>query len=230
MFRTLAIWITLASVAQAGLLEGRIASHTPGEDSSEVNFSLLYDDASGAVITGDLIAYPFVCECELYNPRINDVEPWPNYLRFPISGTVVSNGFDFVTRGVTNEGQVETIAASDVFIDLTTSRGVFYGGQVNEIQLTRYGTGDANRDGVFDSSDLVSVFSGQLYESPDPIEASWLHGDWTGDHQFDTQDLILAMSTGTYEQSPVAVPEPAAGLLCLVGLCVIMWSHHQQCD
>ncbi|MCA9217541.1 MAG: matrixin family metalloprotease [Planctomycetales bacterium] len=58
-------------------------------------------------------------------------------------------------------------------------------------------TGDANLDGVFDSSDFILVFSAGLYES-DVTDAGWASGDWNGDGRFDSSDLVRAFVAGKY--------------------------------
>ena len=47
-----------------------------------------------------------------------------------------------------------------------------------------------------------------------------MEGDWSGDQEFDSGDLVLAMETGRYEaDQPVAVvPEPSSMVLLFVGL------------
>ena len=56
--------------------------------------------------------------------------------------------------------------------------------------------GDSNLDGVFNSSDLVYVFSQGKYETNEL--ASWADGDWNGDGSFDTQDLVFTFQHGYY--------------------------------
>jgi hypothetical protein len=85
-------------------------------------------------------------------------------------------------------------------------------------------TGDVNLDGLFDSSDLVRVFSAGLYENESP--ASWPEGDWTGDSLFDSSDMVLAFQSGRYERGEalsLAVPEPAALILLSIGI-TLLWS------
>lgn len=80
--------------------------------------------------------------------------------------------------------------------------------------------GDSTADGLFDSSDLIEIFTAGKYEQP--VAALWQEGDWTADGRFDTADLIAAMSTGAYEQpqAPAAVPEPLAWPMWLLALAV----------
>jgi hypothetical protein len=58
--------------------------------------------------------------------------------------------------------------------------------------------GDSNRDGVFNSSDLVLVFAAGQYEDAIRGNSGWEQGDWNGDGDFTTSDIVLAMSTGNY--------------------------------
>jgi hypothetical protein len=68
--------------------------------------------------------------------------------------------------------------------------------------------GDANRDGLFDSSDLVLVFQAGKYETGE--SAIWEEGDWNGDLVFDSGDLVVAFQSGRYEQ-PAAVLDVGIG-------------------
>ena len=58
--------------------------------------------------------------------------------------------------------------------------------------------GDANGDGVFDSSDLIIVFEAGEYEDEVPGNSVWSEGDWNHDGDFDTADMIFAFQQGTY--------------------------------
>jgi hypothetical protein len=69
--------------------------------------------------------------------------------------------------------------------------------------------GDANLDGVFDSSDLTLVFKAAKYEAAGAVTATWEEGDWTGDGRFTSADLIAAFNTGDYRRTLVAIPEPS---------------------
>ncbi len=68
--------------------------------------------------------------------------------------------------------------------------------------------GDANRDGVFDATDLESVLSAGRYENEEP--ATWAEGDWNGDGVFDSSDLIDALFAGEYVDSLAAQASPVA--------------------
>ena len=78
---------------------------------------------------------------------------------------------------------------------------------------------DANLDGQFDSSDLVSAFAGGKFE--DDVMATWAEGDWNADLRFNSSDLVAAFADGGYESGPLAaqaVPEPTGPALMLMGL------------
>jgi hypothetical protein len=59
--------------------------------------------------------------------------------------------------------------------------------------------GDANRDGLFNSSDLVQVFQRGEYEDQIKGNSTWEDGDWNGDGDFTTADLVLAFQSGGYQ-------------------------------
>jgi autotransporter-associated beta strand protein len=75
-----------------------------------------------------------------------------------------------------------------------------------KISVVRSILGDSNRDGTFNSSDLVVVFQAGLYETGS--DADWSTGDWNGDRVFSSSDLVTAFQAGTYIANAVAVPEP----------------------
>jgi hypothetical protein len=81
--------------------------------------------------------------------------------------------------------------------------------------------GDSNLDLVFDSSDLVAVFTAGQYEDAVIGNSTWRTGDWNGDKEFNSSDFVVAFGDGGYEQGPraatAAVPEPSSLLLLLVG-------------
>ena len=60
------------------------------------------------------------------------------------------------------------------------------------------GAGDANHDGYFDSSDLVTVFQAGQYQDAIIGNSTWEEGDWNGDEESDTADIVLAFQSGYY--------------------------------
>lgn len=61
--------------------------------------------------------------------------------------------------------------------------------------------GDANDDGMFNSSDLVSVFQAGEYEDDVPSNSTYDEGDWNADDDFTSLDLVVAFQAGTYADS-----------------------------
>ena len=80
--------------------------------------------------------------------------------------------------------------------------------------------GDANLDGEFNSSDLITALAGGTYEAD--VDAGWESGDFDGSGRFDSGDLIFALADGGYENGPRAavssVPEPSSILLIISAL------------
>ena len=93
-----------------------------------------------------------------------------------------------------------------------------------DLTIGRRIIGDANYDGHFTSSDLVSVFNAGEYEDSLIGNSTWTSGDWNGDGEFSSSDLVLAFIQGEYESnSPPAVPEPQS-LLPVVIACLTLRS------
>jgi hypothetical protein len=83
--------------------------------------------------------------------------------------------------------------------------------------------GDANLDGVFNTTDFVSVFQIGEYEDAAAGNSGWSEGDWNGDADFNTADFVTAFQDGGFEAGPraavAAVPEPASATL--IGLAAL---------
>ncbi len=58
--------------------------------------------------------------------------------------------------------------------------------------------GDINRDGQFDSSDLVAALQAGEYNDRGFKNSTFDEGDWDGDGEFDSSDLIMAFQSGRY--------------------------------
>jgi hypothetical protein len=103
---------------------------------------------------------------------------------------------------------------------------------VQDLRITWFG--DANLDGLFDSSDLVQVFVAGQYEDAVAQNSLWETGDWDGDGEFRSNDLVMAFQDGGYDHGPRATdplihaPEPSGLLIGLVlialgSLSVLPW-------
>jgi hypothetical protein len=104
-------------------------------------------------------------------------------------------------------------ATPDVSFDLNGD-GQVNGADRDMLILDVIGTtyGDTTLDNVFESHDLVVVFQIGEYEDGIGGNSTWDEGDWNGDGDFDSDDLLLAAQTGGYvAQRPQAVPALAAG-------------------
>ncbi len=63
--------------------------------------------------------------------------------------------------------------------------------------------GDANVDGVFDSSDLVLVFRNGHYDDDLQGNSGWADGDWNCDGEFNSTDIVFAFRQGAYVSGAV---------------------------
>jgi hypothetical protein len=94
----------------------------------------------------------------------------------------------------------ESVAAADVDrdgdIDVLSASSI--DGQIAWYENLFPRVGDSNRDGVFNSSDLIAVFQAGEYEDGIAGNSSFEEGDWNGDGEFDSGDLVLAFQSGNY--------------------------------
>jgi hypothetical protein len=84
--------------------------------------------------------------------------------------------------------------------------------------------GDANLDGLFNSTDLIQVFQAGKYEDEIVGNSSWTTGDWNWDDEFDSGDLVAAFQAGGYEKARGAensVPEPQS-CVCIAGAATLV--------
>lgn len=134
---------------------------------------------------------------------------------FNANGSLDAGDLDLQTAamGTTNAAfDLDSDGDSDIFDRRTW---------VNDLKKSYMG--DADLDGLFNSSDLVSVFAGGKFETGQ--DATWSEGDWDGDKKFTSSDFIEAFQGGGYEAGPraavSAVPEPATHALVLLGLLAV---------
>ena len=132
---------------------------------------------------------------------------------------------DFNADGIVDRRDIDLLSRAqgeliyDVNLDgsVTSADRVFL---VNRILNTWFG--DANLDGQFANDDLITVFISGTFEDSIPQNSGWVSGDWNGDLEFDTGDLIIAFQGGGYGQGTrelvIAVPEPSTVSLLAAAL------------
>ena len=88
---------------------------------------------------------------------------------------------------VNGDGDMDIVAASR-----ESGKIVWLDNQLNGIP------GDSNRDGRFNSADLVTVFQAGEYEDDIEGNSTFEEGDWSGDGDFNSSDLVFAFKAGNY--------------------------------
>ena len=95
-------------------------------------------------------------------------------------------------------------------------------------ELKKTWIGDANLDGEFSSSDLVSLFAAAQFEDDLPMNSTWATGDFNGDGEFDSSDFVVAFADGGYEKGPkpaaIAVPETSCQTFLAIGFLAILFT------
>ena len=80
-------------------------------------------------------------------------------------------------------------------------------------------------------ADLTVVLQAGEYEDHVAMNSSWAEGDWNGDGDFNSSDLVAVFVAGGYEQGPraepAAVPEPSAAALMLAAAWLLMGRKRQ---
>ena len=95
------------------------------------------------------------------------------------------NGDESVTESI-------TYTAGDISRSSTTSLTIEITAPSDQV------IGDSNGDGIFNSSDLVTIFQAGEYEDGVDDNSNFNEGDWNGDGDFDSSDLIFAFQLGNY--------------------------------
>lgn len=89
-----------------------------------------------------------------------------------------------------------------------------------------YFRGDANLDGVFNTTDLIQVFQAGQYEDRIAANSSWETGDWNGDREFTSGDVLAAFQQNGFSANArvASVPEPTSALGTLVVFGFALWA------
>ena len=176
------------------------------------------EDGDGAVIVDFLYAdqrpWPIAADgngpsLELIDPLSTPVNEFGQANRWKASdilnGTPGSSSRligDFTLDGILSAEDIDAFCNNDGSpkFDLNLD------GAVNELDFTHLienifntSAGDADLNGVFDSSDLVLIFRAGEYEDDVAGNSTWSSGDWNCDGDFNTSDLVAAFRTGRYE-------------------------------
>lgn len=85
--------------------------------------------------------------------------------------------------------------------------------------------GDSNLDGVFDSGDLVALFTRGHYEDGIAGNSGWGEGDFNCDGEFDTGDLVAAFEAGAYVSAALTVDRVVANTDSDVGAALQRLDH-----
>ena len=122
----------------------------------------------------------YACRIPVICPAIGD---------FDNSGDYSSNDIDLLAAA---------IAESDDRFDLTGDGVADMDDHAMLVQLIGVSYGDANFDGVYNSTDLIVIFQANEYEDGISRNSTWAEGDWNGDQDFNSGDLVTAFSLGLY--------------------------------
>ncbi len=193
-------------------------------------------DYQGAYFTYDLVAPDDVLNISLggYNILATDNNPILDGLTLEIAPAGSLPG-DFNNNSVLDAADIDLLSTevragtNNPAYNLTADSLVNDDDRKQWVEVLKHTYfGDANLDGEFNSTDFVDVFVAGKYEDGIDGNAGWAEGDWDGSSDFDSSDFVAAFVAGGYEVGPrapaavMAVPEPSAALLMLLGLAV--WS------
>ncbi len=138
---------------------------------------------------------------------------------------------DFNGNGVLDAADIDQLTVASAAGTNNPKYDLNADSAVNETDVTIWAKdlkktwiGDADVNGVFDSSDFVKVFTVGKYEQDQA--AAWTEGDWNGSGRFDSSDFVAAFVDGGYELGAgaevQAIPEPSSLVLLVLGVLGVM--------
>ncbi|MEZ6117169.1 MAG: hypothetical protein R3C28_11425 [Pirellulaceae bacterium] len=116
-------------------------------------------------------------------------------------------------------------------LDVDSSGNVTTEELISFLRSEQIVVGDANLDGIFNAADLVDVFQLSNFEAGEELTLDWSMGDFNGDRQFSTRDLVMAFVAGGYHgNSPTvqSVPEPGVLSLLMPAFIIVACLHHRR--
>ena len=124
-------------------------------------------------------------------------------------GSVGVPNADFNQDGTVDDQDLDLLAigiqTGDLTYDITADGSVDQEDVVFVVEhVLGTSIGDANLDGVFNSSDFVLVFRAGEYEDTEAFNSGWREGDWNGDREFSSGDLVFAFRRGGFVAAVVA--------------------------
>lgn len=137
---------------------------------------------------------------------------------YQIQSRVSDVAGDFNQNREIDVGDIDLLAAAiraathDPMFDVTEDNLVNASDRdewVRVLASTYYG--DADLNGEFNHQDLLTLFGIGEYEDTIANNSTWASGDFDGDTEFTSDDLLLALADGGYEMGPrvmAPVPEP----------------------
>ena len=120
---------------------------------------------------------------------------------------------DFNEDGIVNADDIDLLSAQvrsatlDLSFDLNSDQKVDQADRrylVHTILGTTFG--DTNLDGVFNDQDLVAIFRSEKRDDGIPLNSGWIDGDFNGDGEMTTSDLVLAFQDGRFTEGNAAAP------------------------
>jgi hypothetical protein len=144
---------------------------------------------------------------DLVDPQRRFTGPQALAVGSPTNPTLELDEFEFHwksgTRSTWNGRLQEALLAPGIFPGRRAFPTLLDRAAMRDIGWDEARPGDANRDRLFNSTDLLTVFQAGLYETQQL--AGWADGDWNDTGTFESGDLIEALQTGLYEQPAPAV-------------------------